>query len=29
VIAEDLAKWMMDGERQQHLEPFRISRFTK
>jgi len=29
VIAEDLAKWMMDGERPQHLEPFRISRFTK
>ncbi len=28
VIAEDLAKWMMDGERPQHLEPFRISRFT-
>ncbi len=29
VIAEDISKWMMDGERPQHLHPFGISRFTK
>ena len=27
VIAEDLAKWMLNRERPQHLKPFQISRF--
>ena len=28
VIAEDLAKWVLDGVRPLHLAPFRLSRFT-